>query len=254
MITSRRSIPGLLFAGLVLAGFGAASPLEAQVPAPEYSNEGWFYRVAPWLWFSNVDGIAKLGENSLAVGDTLLETAFYGDAEVGKGRWRGIATFSTTTLSNTGELGGPVASERTEADYEFKWTTAELFFAWQAGTFVETHAFLLYAGARYIRQRLQVKEEGAEPINEAWVDPVAGARYWAPMGSIFWVSLDGNMGGFGFGSEFAWRVRAELGAHIAGPVDVAMGYNYFQTEYKGKGYAWDEGVSQGWYFGLIIKG
>jgi hypothetical protein len=244
-----------LVAVLALAGSGSFSSLAAQVPAPDYSNEGWFYRVAPWVWFSNIDGHAKLGENSLAVGDTLLETAFYADAEIGKGRWRGIATFSTTSLSNTGELGGPVASERTEVDYKFSWTTAELFAAWQVDPFVETHAFLLYAGARYIRHKLEIMDErDSPPINEAWVDPVAGARYWAPMGSIFWASVDGNMGGFGLGSEFAWRIRADLGAHIAGPVDVAMGYNYFQTEYKGKGYAWDEGVSQGWYFGLLIKG
>ena len=42
---------------------------------------------------------------------------------------------------------------------------------------------------------------------------------------------------------------------LAGPVHLTLAYDYLQTEYgtTESDYRWDEGVSQGWFFGLVIR-
>ena len=84
---------------------------------------------------------------------------------------------------------------------------------------------------------------------------MAGAEYFVEMGGPFWVAIDGDLAGVLFGSEFTLRAGAELGIRVAGPVHLSLAYDYLQTEYgeKGAAYQWDEGVSQGWFFGLTVK-
>ena len=42
---------------------------------------------------------------------------------------------------------------------------------------------------------------------------------------------------------------------MTGPVHLTLSYDYLQTEYGtvDSDYRWYEGVSQGWFFGLVIK-
>jgi hypothetical protein len=249
----KRGGVAVVFAVLLLATPALVPSLDAQ----DYGQPGWFWRVTPYLWFANIDGINQLGDVEVTVGDTELYASFAGNLQVGKGRFRGVANFNTTSLSGLGELEGESVPDGTEVNYDFSLTTAELFAEWQVGTFVTSHAFQLFGGLRYVRHR-QTLEDGPEPgtTTQTWVEPVAGAQYYAGMGSIFWATVRGDIGGIVFGSEFAWRVGAQLGAQVARPVHLILGYDYLQTEYANSdsGYAWDEGVTQGWLLGIMIKG
>ena len=42
---------------------------------------------------------------------------------------------------------------------------------------------------------------------------------------------------------------------VAGPLHLSLAYDYLQTEYGEKDgtYRWDEGVSQGWFFGVSVR-
>ena len=114
----------------------------------------------------------------------------------------------------------------------------------------------LFGGLRYVHQGQKLLD-GPAPgeTTESWVEPVVGAEYFTEMGGPFWVSIDGDVGGVLFGSEFTWRAGAELGVNVTGPVHLTLAYDYLQTEYgtKESDYRWDEGVSQGWFFGLVIR-
>ena len=236
---------------LLLAVTGGAEEALAQ----DAGNPDSFWRASAYLWFANIDGINYLGDSTVVVGDTAsLHASFAGEIQAGRGRFRGVARFSTTSLANSGPLDGPGVPDGTEIDYDFSWTTAELLAAWQLGRFQSDHAFKLFAGLRYVHQG-QDLSGSAGSYSQDWLEPVAGAEYFVEMGGPFWVAIDGDLGGFLFGSEFTMRVGAELGIRVAGPVHLSLAYDYLQTEYgeKGAAYRWDEGVSQGWFFGLTVK-
>ena len=170
-----------------------------------------------------------------------------------------MGTFSTTSLSNVTELEGETVPDGTMVAYDFSQTMAELFGWWQVGTFETHYAFQLYGGLRLTNQSQTILTGPVTVVgkyDQTWVEPVAGAQYWVDMGGIFWATITGDIGGVLFGSEFAWRIGAEFGAHVYGPIHLSMAYRYLQTEYENKntGYRWDIGETQGWYFGLTIKG
>ena len=236
---------------LLLAAAGGATDVAAQ----DAGNPDSFWRASAYLWFANIDGTNYLGDSTVVVGDTTsLHASFAGEVQAGRGRFRGVAKFATTSLANRGPLDGPGVPDGTEVDYDFSWTTAELLAAWQLGRFESDHAFKLFAGLRYVHQGQDLSGSSGA-ITQDWLEPVAGAEYFVEMGGPFWVAVDGDMAGVLFGSEFTLRVGAELGVRVAGPVHLSLAYDYLQTEYgeKGAAYRWDEGVSQGWFFGVTVK-
>jgi hypothetical protein len=243
----------LAAAGLLTLTLGLAPEARAQ----DAGNQGSFWRASAYLWWANIDGINYVDDVAITVGDTTsLHASFAGDVQVGKGRFRGIGRFSTTTLKNQGTIEGVGVPDGAQVNYDFSWTTAELLAAWQVGRFESAHAFKLYGGLRYVHQGQKLLD-GPQPgeVTQDWVEPVFGAEYFVEMGGPFWAAVDGDMGGVLFGSEIAWRVGAELGINVAGPVHLTLAYDYLQTQYgtTDSDYRWDEGVSQGWFFGLVIK-
>jgi hypothetical protein len=238
---------------LCLAGLGLASSVRAQ----EHGNPDTFWRASAYLWFANIDGTNYVGDTTVVVGDSSsLHASFAGQLQAGRGRFRAIGKFATTGLTNRGPIEGPDVPDGTEVDYDFTWTTAELLAAWQVGRFESSHALILSAGLRYVHQGQTLLDgPAAETVTQDWVEPVAGAEYFVEMGGPFWVSVDGDFGGFLFGSEFTMRIGAELGVQVAGPVHLSLAFDYLQTEYgeKGAAYRWDEGVRQGWFFGFTVK-
>lgn len=238
---------------LCLAGLALAPGARAQ----DAGNPDTFWRASAYLWWANIDGVNFLGDSTVVVGDsTSLYASFAGELEFGKGRLRGIGKFSTTSLSHTGPLRGPGVPDGTQVDYDFTWTMASAMATWQAGRFETGHAFLLSLGLRYVHQSQDLTSvTGFEPVSKDWVEPVAGAEYYVEMGGPFWISVDGDLGGFVFGSEFTMRVGAEFGVRVAGPVSLSLAYDYLTTSYgdPGDAYRLEDGVSQGWLFGLTVK-
>jgi hypothetical protein len=253
-----RARVGIVLASAALLGLapGLATPAAAQ----DHGNPGTFWRGSAYLWWANIDGENQLGDAELTVGDsTKLYASFAGDFSYGKGRFRGVATFSTTSLSNQTELSGPGIPNGTLVNYDFSQTMAELFAWFQVGRFNTYQAFQLFGGLRYTRQRQKLLDGPmAGSFTETWVEPVGGAQYFVDMGGIFWATVTGNIGGIVFGSRFAYGVGAELGANLYGPLSLALSYRFLQTNYDndddGTGYRWDEGTTQGWYLGIVIKG
>ena len=97
-----------------------------------------------------------------------------------------------------------------------------------------------------------------ETITETWFDPVIGSRFFVEMGRRFWATFNGDIGGFGVGSDFTWSMGGELGFRVFGPLDISGRYNYQEIDYDNRkdgadAYRWSNGVQQGWFFGAIIK-
>jgi len=239
----------------VLALPQLAPALSTGLAAQDYGDPDLYVRIVPNLWFANVGGLQEFGDVHLAVEDSVLEWAFAGNVHVGKGRWRGIATFSTTSMANPTELTSE-GHEGIEVNYDFGLTELMLLASVQVGRFDSAHALSIRGGVRWVEQRQTIVGEVAVGEHkETWLEPVFGAEYYTSMGARLWAAVDGDMGGFGLGSTLTWGMGATLGVSVAKPVDIFMSYRYHHTEYENEdtGYRWEDGTSQGWFFGLNVK-
>jgi hypothetical protein len=269
MVESMRAVTraGALPAALLLAALAAPT-----AQAQDRGNPGWYVRVAPYLWASNIDGAVSLGLPAdpqtvggyhVAVEDTLLTGAWAVRAEVGKGRVRGWFNVSRAGLgpkpTEIEPIDGP--ADTLGGSFELTWLTGEAFAAVQVGPFTTTHAFEVYAGGRYVRHDQSVNVEGEDApidISESWIEPAFGARLWMELGRRFWTAFNTDIGGFSIGSEFTWTLGGELGFRVVGPLDISMRYNYQEVDYDNglsgaDAYAWSNGAQQGWLFGAVLK-
>jgi hypothetical protein len=264
MVQPKRAVTRLAAAAVL------ATLVAPAAQAQDRGNRGWYVRVAPYLWASNIDGAVSLGlpadpqtvgEYRVAVEDTLLHGAWALRAEVGKGRVRAWFNASLADLAKPTEiepLDNP--ADTLGGSFDFTWFTGEAFAAIQVGPFATTHAFEVYAGGRYVRQDQSIIVEGGAPtdISESWIEPALGARLWAELGRRFWTAFNTDIGGFGLGSDFTWTLGGELGVRVVGPLDISMRYNYQEVDYNNDlsgadAYAWSNGVQQGWFFGAVLK-
>jgi len=238
--------------------------------AQDRGNPDWHLVIAPYLWFSNLDGAETLGippDRQVAgpyvvpVGDTLLEKSWLVRAEVGKGKLRAWLNVSGAKLAKSTVFtleSDP--SDSTSGSYDFSWYTGELYAAYQVGGFATSNAIELYAGGRYVRHKQILTPSGGQSTtnDEQWVDPVIGSRFYTELGRRFWATFNGDIGGFGVGSDFSWTLGGELGFRVVKPLDISLRYNYQEVDYDNRKdgadtYRWSNGVQQGWFFGAIIK-
>jgi hypothetical protein len=97
------------------------------------------------------------------------------------------------------------------------------------------------AGARYQYIRTKVDLELAGPFrdrsfeadkSESWVDPFVGGRItWRP-GESWITSLETDVGGFTFSSDFTFNIRAEAAYRINEWFFVNAGYRALYTDYE----------------------
>jgi hypothetical protein len=244
---------------------------DIRLNAQDRGNANWFVRVKPYLWLSNLDveetlekghGDHIFGDFFVPLGDTVLEESWALRFEVGKGRLRGLLNFSNANIKNPGEFKRTDNEEiKFDGAYDLTWFTTELFLSAQIGPFAKSHGFEIYAGARYMRHDEDNVIDGSgdiKQISETWVDPVVGARIYTELGRKWWAQFHTDIGGFGVGTEFTWTLGGELGFRIAKPLDITMRYDYQEIEYNNEKtgadrFVWNNGVQQGWYFGLQFK-
>jgi hypothetical protein len=255
---------------LTTLAFMGLGLLAQPVLAQERGNPDWYVRVAPYLWLSNLGGVVDLekppqstivGGYELSVDSEDLRSTWALRAEIGKGRWRAWLNASSAPIALSTEM-VPVATPETtvEGRYDLKWQSYELFAVRQVGPFSAKHAIEVYAGARLVRQKwiIAPQQLPEERVDESWAEPAIGGRLFTELGSRFWASFNADIGGFGVGSDSTWEMGGEVGFTLAQPLDVTMRYNYLDVEYdnekSGPGsLRWDRGMSQGWYFGLVLK-
>ncbi len=263
-VLNRRTAPVLVLATLLA---GVAAPAAGQ---GDRGNAGWYIRATPYLWFSNLSGVetlaigeadAIIGGFVVPVGDTVLATDWGARLELGKGRVRALINFKRASVANTREI-HPVGDPTTSvpAAFVFDWLSTDVFGAVQIGPFTENRAVEIYGGIRYVRLRHELNAPGTitSDVVETWIEPVIGGRLYSEMGGRFWAMFDGDLGGFGVGSQFMLTVGAELGFRVAKPLDLMMRYSYHELDYDSgrtgaSAFAWQNGAIQGWFFGAVLK-
>ena len=239
----------------------------------ELSDEqsGWDFHVAPYFWFLSVDGdvTVKGQESDVDVGfDKIwdeLNIAAMLEFEARKGRW---GLYGDTIAAN---LGHSTTVEGVDIDPTINILFLTLGGFYRLGTWDLTDApgektptvtVDAFAGARYTYLELKLDIKGFPNFDgdQDWVDPMTGIRTLWDLTRRWSMTLEGSVGGFGVGSDFAWHAFGLLGYRFGlfgeDNARVAGGYRAMYQDYtNGSGddkFEWDVTL-HGPILGLIIE-
>jgi hypothetical protein len=206
-------------AGLVLA---ATSPAAAQ-------DEGWDFRVAPYVILPSMDGdvVLRGREAELDVGPddifSHLNMGFQGYFEASNGAM-GFAldvVYMDLDATDDDRLAEVDATQSAVTPMVFARVAPQLDF---------------YVGARFNSIGGDADFQGPLGLqtveqDKSWIDPLVGVRFAAPIGEKWNFEISGDVGGFGVGSDLAVNVWPMVGYEISDNAQLAFGYRILYTDY-----------------------
>ena len=211
------------------------------VPAAQGQSDtdSWEFMIAPYFWAANIDDDIEIGrleaQASLDTGDIIdtLEIGGMVKIEARKGPWGVLVDSLYMKLSDeTGR--GPV-----KLDGEVTQFMLEVAGAYQFGE--PGRSFDLIAGARYMSLDAEIDiDPGPDGSRDKdWVDPLVGGRFQADLSDAWFLSLRGDVGGFGAGSDLTWQALGVLGYRFNDTVSVGVGYRYMDVDYDKGSFKYD---------------
>jgi hypothetical protein len=66
---------------------------------------------------------------------------------------------------------------------------------------------------------------------EQWVDPIVGLKLKQRLGGRWSFTMEGDIGGFGAGSDFAWQLWPMVGVDVSKRATLAAGYRILSMDY-----------------------
>jgi len=88
--------------------------------------------------------------------------------------------------------------------------------------------------------------------DQYWFDPIIGLRGQVNFTRWLYLAAQGDVGGFGAGSQIAWNVQATLGINFTRNVFAELGYRYMYVDYENNGFLYDMN-SYGLYSSIGVK-
>jgi len=246
-------VPVMLLAAAILP----ASPLLAQ------DDDGWRFRLTPYLWFAGLEGDVATIPGAPAAPIDISPSEALEDTETGlmlmldakRGRHGLFADLIYTDVQSDEELIPPPIGLTLRSTTE----TLILSLAYQYelhnqdGTVAD-----LLLGARYWRMDSELKFGGGSGLlagtkltnDDSWIDPMLGIKGRTPLGhSKFFVVGGAGLGGFGVGSDLFYELNANIGYQWSEAIGTTLGYRMFDVDYDDDGFLYDA-RQEGWQLGL----
>ena len=229
--------------------------LLAMLAAPaRAAEEGWTFKLTPYLWALGVDGDVGIGPVSVPVDvkftDAVKDLELGGmlSSEARNGRWGLLVDGTYLELSEeadtwVGEFGAGLE----------QWTLqgAALYRVADAGATVLD----LGAGARYLfmEATLNTPLDTADLEDSAGIaDPILVARLRQQFADRFYGVFYGDIGGFGVSADLTWQVMATAGYSFNETVSLLAGYRALGYEYDQDAFRLDV-VQSGIVVGLQLS-
>lgn len=244
-----RSILTIAFALMAFGAKAADIPAEP-APAPVVVEPAFRFEFTPYFWVAHVDGTTTIdsvrrpgasitADFSMSIGDILSNLdgiPFMGAGELRIGRF-GLA-FDLIYVP----LGTDFSTPR---DLLFQGGNATL-----KQTVLQAVGFYrifedgvqgidIGAGARYYNFRIGLDlNPGLLPAESAsrtfsWTDPIVAARYRVQFAPQWLLTLYGDIGGFGAGSELSWQLIGTIDYRLTENIDLRIGYRHLQFDRQG---------------------
>jgi opacity protein-like surface antigen len=196
-----------------------------------------------YLWAAALEGTTSTlsslppAKIDLSFGDVLenLDGGIMGAAEMRAGQWRVLGDMMFTEVSPGGTLQGPSGADVELRTRSFTLQGDVLYH------FYGSEALDLDAGAGlrfwYLHNKLSI-DSGLVPgditssDSEAWADPVLAGRIRGRLGGSWDVTLVGDIGGFGVGSQLTWQVIGTLDYQCTENLALRLGYRALSVDYE----------------------
>jgi hypothetical protein len=106
--------------------------------------------------------------------------------------------------------------------------------------------------SKALSQELENRLPTSRSGDQWWVDPIIGLRTQINFTRWLFLALQGDVGGFGAGSQIAWFASGSIGVNFTRNLFAEMGYRYFFMDYEKNGLTYDAAQS-GLFMGVGVK-
>jgi len=206
---------------LIALTFSVFLPPVAAEEKPLEKN-GWKFHVAPYMWFLSMEGDVTVNGQKSDVDTSFsdiwdeLNIAGMVNFEARKDKWGFFGDTIAAHLGKKTTVNGIdidptviLAMLTAGGFYQLgKWIPSD-----GAGKDRPAVSFYGLLGARYtyLYTRLDIKGSDNVSADEGWLDPLIGARAIFDLSERWELGLQGNVGGFGVGSDFTWDAWGDIG-------------------------------------------
>ena len=227
---------------------------QAQDPSTDLPPQNrWTFVVAPYIWLLSLNGDARVKgidtDIDLPFKDAVKDLSFgamlFLDAR--RGRF-GLGFNGVFTRSSVDEEAGPLDLDITTdlatfglAPYYrlFEYTYDEGASGRPRRVVVEPQ---IGVRINHLRTEIEVRGRNQFQVSETWADPVIGARFAIDLLDSLAIAGQGDVGGFGVGSDLTWNVQAFIAYRTSlwdQPLSLVAGYRALSIDYDRKDFKWD---------------
>lgn len=214
---------------LLTCGIAGAQPASS-------GSDDWEFLLTPYLWGSGLSGTVGIagreGDFEVSAKDLIqsLDFGFMGNFEGRRGRW----SFGTDLVY--ADLGKDVTFENASGISDAQNPRLDMSMTIIEGDVGYQFAKSLdvLAGVRGVNAStsLGVDAGTLAEADASFVDPIVGLRLRRNLSDKFWVSLRGDVGGFGVGTEFSWFLNAVGGYRVSRLISLDFGYRIWAFDYE----------------------
>jgi hypothetical protein len=201
------------------------------------AQDGWEFRVTPYLWAMSTAGNGTLGPVPVNLdADTItivkgLDFSFESYVEAAKHGW---VILADTHISKV-HVDIPAETKNGVPFTDGRFTNKQVIIAAAAGRRMMTHYGLVdvYGGIRYYHIDLSALFTGFPFLfgqTGEWVDPIVGGRIMMPLKPKIAFALRADVGGFGAGSTFAWMVQPTATYQWKPKISMLIGYRMLKVD------------------------
>ncbi|MFC5050824.1 hypothetical protein ACFPK9_09375 [Rubritalea spongiae] len=218
---------------------GIDSSKSTPITLPE--TNAWEFKIAPYIWFSGIDGTSGVpalppAEIDASFGDIWdnLDFAGFLAFEANKGKWRIFSDLQYVNLGTNATLPSGI-----DLQYDLEQVRLEVGAGYEVYS-NETTSLSVYAAAMYNYINQELSGGGmSEGLSESWIDPAIGLTLRHRLSNKWKSELSAEYGGFDVSSEETWQLLAILGYDITQQWAVVGGYRYQSIDYEDDGFIYD---------------
>jgi hypothetical protein len=230
-----------------------ATAAVGQEPPETPPSDRWTVAVAPYLWAASMDGHAGVAGTKADIDvpfSDLLKDLSFGAmlaVDVRKGRLGVGANGLFARVSPDAEV-GDVKIDATSDSGQLTIAPFYRLIEWQYGVSASGAPLRLAVAPEvgfrytYMRTELEIRRGPTADQGQSWVDPLIGSRIGLDLTDRWTIGGEGNIGGFGVGSDFTWNAQAFFGYEFSlfgRPTTLLFGYRALYQDYDHNDFEWD---------------